>query len=535
MVLQIVALYYTGTRSAMFGLIGGLLISSLSIAWLERNRIWVRRLAIGLVAALVLSVGTVAALRDMPSVKENGVLNRFASVSFSDSTVFARVTIWTMALEGFKEHPVLGWGFENFSYVFNKYYTPSMYAQEQWFDRAHNAYVDWLVAAGILGFLGFISLFCIAALAFLRAETLTRSEKALFIGLLAGYGFHSFFVFDNLMSSVYFFVLLAFAHVVSRKKLPGSFVSMTPISREMFIPAGVAVVLILVGSLYYFNILGIKKAQTLIAALTSTTTTTGPTGNVLPVQKDPKQNLASFSEALLSVPLGRQEATEQLLQATSQVLASQNADPAVKQAFLTAAGNATVELMRKRPGDVRLELFLASVLNQAGLHADAERYLMQALEVSKQKQSIYFELGTNTYLPQGKTEEALSVLKTAFELEPAFDEARTIYAYSLYKAGREAEADALLVERYKTAIVDDNRLLRAYYDAGRMDRVLGVWKMRAEKNPTDGQTLVSLALAYKAAGDSAKGLSLLRAVAAGAPQYRAQLDELAKQEFGQGL
>jgi O-antigen ligase len=56
-----------------------------------------------------------------------------------------------MAIKGIAEKPFIGWGQESFNYVFNKYYDPRMYNQEQWFDRAHNVFFDWLTAGGILG------------------------------------------------------------------------------------------------------------------------------------------------------------------------------------------------------------------------------------------------------------------------------------------------------------------------------------------------------------------------------------------------
>ena len=43
---------------------------------------------------------------------------------------------------------------DTFNYLFNENYNPKMWAHEQWFDRAHNVFLDWLVATGLLG-LGF--------------------------------------------------------------------------------------------------------------------------------------------------------------------------------------------------------------------------------------------------------------------------------------------------------------------------------------------------------------------------------------------
>ncbi len=126
--------------------------------------------------------------------------------------------IWGMALEGFKEHPILGWGQENFNFVFNKYYNPGMYAQEPWFDRAHNVFFDWLIVGGILGLLAYLSLFATAIyLLWFRIGTWSVTSKSILTGLLAGYFFQNLFVFDNLISYIMFFSVIGYIHSISTK------------------------------------------------------------------------------------------------------------------------------------------------------------------------------------------------------------------------------------------------------------------------------------------------------------------------------
>ena len=69
--------------------------------------------------------------------------------------------IWNISWQGVKERPILGWGQDNFSFVFTKYYNPQMYAQEPWFDRSHNVFLDWLVAAGVVGLIAYLYLFLV--------------------------------------------------------------------------------------------------------------------------------------------------------------------------------------------------------------------------------------------------------------------------------------------------------------------------------------------------------------------------------------
>lgn len=209
--------YHTATRGAILGLITGVMVTGVLIALFSDRESNARRVGLGALVAVLLIVGIFFAIRDTSFVKESPVLSRFSSISFSEQTTKSRFMVWNMALQGFKERPILGWGQEGFNYVFNKYYNPKMWSQEPWFDRAHNVFLDWLIAGGILGLAAYLSLF--GTLLYLlwasSAERFSLLEKSILTGLLAGYFVHNLVVFDNLMSYVLFFSILAMVHSVS--------------------------------------------------------------------------------------------------------------------------------------------------------------------------------------------------------------------------------------------------------------------------------------------------------------------------------
>ena len=155
-ILQLVILYFTATRGALIGIVGGMILATLLITIFEKERKIVRKISVSILAFLIVSTGIFIFVNDTNFVKKSDTLNRLSSISMEDGST--RFTIWGMALEGLKERPILGWGQENFNFVFNKYYKPSLYAQEQWFDRVHNVVFDWLIAGGILGFLAYIAI-----------------------------------------------------------------------------------------------------------------------------------------------------------------------------------------------------------------------------------------------------------------------------------------------------------------------------------------------------------------------------------------
>src|SRR3989338_18233 len=213
-VVNFLILYFTQTRGALLGVIGGAFLTFLLVALLDKERPQLRKYALGGVIALVVLVGAFIMFRDASWIKNNPTLSRMASISLSDPTTQARFLIWKMSWEGFKERPILGWGQENFLYVFSKHYDPKMWNQEPWFDRSHNVFFDWLIAGGALGLLTYLSLFGAALyyLWFSRKIHLSILERSIFTGMLAGYFVHNIFVFDNLTSYIVFFGFLAYLH-----------------------------------------------------------------------------------------------------------------------------------------------------------------------------------------------------------------------------------------------------------------------------------------------------------------------------------
>ena len=216
-ILQVTMLYFTASRGPIIGFVGGAILASILIAIFEKERPKVRKIAIVFLAALLLMIGSFMAFRDSNFVKNSLVLRRFSDITIGEKTTRSRFMVWNMALQGFKEKPVLGWGQENFNYVFNKYYNPKMYDQEQWFDRTHNVFLDWLIAGGILGILSYLLMFFVVVFSLWRKNggNFSVIEKSILTGMLAGYFFQNLLVFDNITSYILFFSVMAYVH--SRK------------------------------------------------------------------------------------------------------------------------------------------------------------------------------------------------------------------------------------------------------------------------------------------------------------------------------
>jgi O-antigen ligase len=157
--LHVIIMILTMTRGTVIGFIGGGILAAILVAIFERERVWIRRIALGGLAVLLVVVAGAFAIKDTEFGQTNQLASRFTQYDLSGGTIQARFMNWGMAWEGVKERPLLGWGQGNYEYVFSKYYNPDMYAEEPWFDRTHNIIFDWLVAAGFLGLISYLLIY----------------------------------------------------------------------------------------------------------------------------------------------------------------------------------------------------------------------------------------------------------------------------------------------------------------------------------------------------------------------------------------
>ncbi len=535
LVLQLFGVFFTETRGAILGVGVGLVVAAAYFIVFARGKEseMLRRLSMGAVAFVVIFAGAVYAARDTAFIKQLPGLNRLASISLTETTVTSRLKyIWPMAIQGGLERPIAGWGQENFNFVFNKYYQPGMYNQEAWFDRAHNQFLDWLIAGGIPAFALYTLLYLLAAWAIVRTNELSVAERAALLGLLAGYAFNNIFVFDNLVSGIYFFALLAYLHSLSRKHAPSLLLSRPLGDHGMAIAAPLVLVLGLMG-MWALNAPGLARASLLVNAIQTQEAGRNNAGEVVGVAKDPKQNLAQFKEVLGVVrwpgsQLGVQEATEQFLQYASSIGSQTSIDPQTKLDTFTTARDAMNALLLARPGDARLELFGATLLAQYGQIPEAIAHLKKALEYSPLKQQIQIQMGL-TLIQSGDMQGALSLLKAAHEAAPQYESARVYYAAGLYYAGQTAAADALLTEHFGSAVVDNAQLLQVYTNLKLYDRAIAVWKLRIEAAPKDAQQYLGLASVYFAACKIPEVIAQIKMIAKIQPQAAAEMLQLQKQ------
>ncbi len=506
-------LFKTATRGTMAALAGGALLSALYIALFEKQNMFMRKIAMGVVVAVVFLAGSFYAAKDTPFVQDRPLLSRLASV-FSLKELETRFTIWSLAVEGVKERPLLGWGQENFNYVFNQHYNASLYAQEPWFDRVHNLMFDWLIAGGILGFLAYLSVL-LSAVYYLAVRPLTHRteetfsvvERGVLLGLLGGYTMHNLLVFDNLISYFFFVSILAMIHMRVSREMPK--VTQIRFSDQVLgnIVAPVAVVALCL-ALYFVNVPSLRAASDLILGFQAPTA---------------EGRLKAFETALARRGFGDQEIREQLTRITEDMLQQPKVSDDVKKKFRDRTEEELGKQIELTPDDARIRVFVASFYRVIGEVSKATVQLEEALRLSPQKQQILFDKGL-VLLQSNDILGAVATLKTAYELAPRYSHARFSYAAVALYAKDQELFDQLIVDDFRESYVAHDFILRAAYDTSRFDIVVDIITKRIAQNPNNLQLRVSLAVAQNQEGDTAGAIATLEQAAKDFPDFKSKAD-----------
>lgn len=444
LIFELAIIYFTATRGAILALIAtGILFLAALIVWRPAPSVGTRdvtdirlqtsgvaarslnRFAYAMLTILVVFSFLFWLMRGTDFVQQNQVLRRLTNYSIHEDTIRARFMIWDMSWKGFLEHPILGWGQENYYLVFQKYYHPGLYNDEPWFDRSHNIFFDWLIHAGILGLASYLSIVGVACWAIFRA--VQKGSVAFWSGLALVAAFLShfmqnIFVFDSLNTYLLFFALLAYTHTLvyaedSSAYSAGqkSFALRGTNWRRGFSAAGVLGVILLL-LVYPLHLKPIYEADALIGAM-----------QAYQSRARADDVLGRFRDALSYGSFGDTEVREQLANLTRGVVGGDRFSKEEQKKFV----DFTVEEFQKetaRPSrDVKHLLTLGSLLNRS-LELNSEyaiqagNLLEEAKRLSHTKQAVAFELA-QLYVLTGKNDRAAEVLFDAWNLEKKYTEA----------------------------------------------------------------------------------------------------------------
>ncbi|MEZ4195117.1 MAG: O-antigen ligase family protein [Candidatus Paceibacterota bacterium] len=505
----IYTLIETGTRGTTLGLISGTIVMVGYIGLFGSRFPEFRKYAIGAFVLLLVAVGSFYSARDSDFIQSSPNLARIANIDLGKD-LEVRGTIWGMAWSGVKERPLLGWGQSNFNYIFNEQYDPFLYGQEQWFDRVHNIFLDWLVTGGFLGLIAYLSIFvaCVYYLIIVplrrpEDQTFTTLERGVILGILAGYMTHNLVVFDNIISYIFFAVILALIHSRVGEHMPQF--DTIKIDKNLFNQFVVPVAMVLVGALIYtMHVPGILAAGDIIDGYRSQTA---------------EGKLAKFELALSRGSFAHQEITEQIAQQAMGIGSDANVKEETRQKFITRAEEELNKLVAEKPGDARVHVFFSTFYRALGNLDEAATQMDIARELSPRKQSIIMQQAIIKY-SQGDMEKAKELFREAFILDERNDEAREYYAAMLFAIGEADSAKALITEdRIMDRFAMNDFILSSVNSAGDTVFLSELYESRIKQQPDSAQNWASLAFLYYQNKDNEAAISTLESAKTQIPTF----------------
>lgn len=213
LVIQFLALIMTGSRGGLLALGGAGFL--LFVYWLfrsSRTRRQKSSVAVIFVAALLLAALGLNYFSP----------GRLAALTQDTGSLAVRVQLYEAAGNAILERPFLGYGLENGDQVFIRYYRPDwgIYGDvAQSADRAHDLFLDILLAAGLAGLLLY-SLLYYFTFDLIRNNLRTPATRPLTLALaagLAGYLISLLVSFSFVSGEVYFWSFLALLVVLAAK------------------------------------------------------------------------------------------------------------------------------------------------------------------------------------------------------------------------------------------------------------------------------------------------------------------------------
>ena len=234
--LFLIIIALTISQAAYLGITAGMLYfffafpSSLVLAPKNAKKLKLLKIVAGFL--LILGILATLFLKAHPeiSLSQNYIISNLISWKIDPS----RISAWKVSWQAMKARPLLGYGPENFSVGFDKYYDPSLPAMEKvsypvtsWWDRGHNFIFDISVTAGIPALLIYLSLFGVL---FWRLQKIKATDPHRLIADLHGYSIvahgiqatfigyfvANFFSFDTFSSYLISFLLIGYSlHLIS--------------------------------------------------------------------------------------------------------------------------------------------------------------------------------------------------------------------------------------------------------------------------------------------------------------------------------
>ncbi len=508
LVFNVSALFLSETRGDILGVAAGMFLLLVFFAWrppkFRREFLCKRTLY---VCILVLVLGAVAGFwftRSSAFWSSVPGLSRFRDISLESKGLLPRFVAAKSAWRGFLDRPVLGWGWDNFNVVYNKYYDPrtlELNYLETRFDKPHNFFLEDLVSGGAL-----LALAHLALLGLFIFEAFKIKDKLLgqiLTAVIAGYFIRSLFIFDTLGPALMLYLFMGLVDGrYSKDVVEETVFSGTPPAEKYgavkinSAAAAFGVILALVAA-YEINL---PTAQASYYEFF---------GFVNISHDRVKKGIEDFKTSLSFPSPYRWNFVRDFSAVISQtyfynpgVIPKEDALFAIKEMEGVA---------KDHPRDAYNHYALVDMYNQVSdidpqrFLDSAEREAKIALELSPDRQEVYFSLAKTKAIKKDYA-SAIEILKKALDLDPQVPDAHFYYGLVSFALGdydrgyKEIKIAMDMGRRWKNFY--EPRTVAGYFaDAGHLDEALALYEAAVKLGPDDLETKIKLGVAYYFTGN----------------------------------
>ena len=213
----IFVIFLTYTRATYLGLAAGFLY----FLFFYPKRLALVKISFLIILILgVIGVYYLSTQSNIPSFIEKNRLLKGAVSRISIETILKdpRFSAWKVSWQALKAKPLLGYGPENFSIGFDKYYDPSLpYITKEWgswWDRAHNFIFDISLQAGIFALIIYLLLFGVIFWQLQKLKKDSGEKIIIYHGIqttFLAYLVANFFSFDSFSTYLISFLLIGYS------------------------------------------------------------------------------------------------------------------------------------------------------------------------------------------------------------------------------------------------------------------------------------------------------------------------------------
>jgi len=500
-----ITMIFTQVRGAFLGMLAGLAVITLVYLFSGKNK----KAKVGILISLFLAISLLSAAYVVNQksdflLNNAPVLHRLLNISSQEATASTRLLAWQVTLKGWRDKPILGWGWENFKDLFSRHYDQRFlkysFAETTW-DKPHNFPLEVLSETGVVGFGAYLAIVILAF--YYLASTIKKragERRALFFIILAGgltaHIVQSAFAFETSDSLLVWFTLLAFISFSRDGVVEEIKKNQQKLCSNIFV--WLLLILALLSPYLVYKNYTLFHSSVLM----------GDARDAAEINSKYQWQKKAIEALNYPAPFSREHAvfvTEDLVGLDG----VDNLDAKTLEAVAPRLKEIFKQSLKKKPDSYLLNVWAGKFYSLLGAYVDFKHFkesnalFEKAIKISPYDQKAPILLARN-YLMQGETEKGLELLKKLTGANPDYSETHWFLGLALINDGRKAEGLTELERGFAFGSAFEGNisfLISLYAEAKDYAKIVPLYKKLIEIKPANAVYYAGLVATYAELGD----------------------------------